>query len=249
MSTVKSVNIQVSSLRNAELAQFITRFLHDLKQENLDFKKEEVLSALVKKLEAALPSYQSSLGQIRGSEKSAAIYRADELRDEDIQALRDGLKAYRTSKREAEKAAYTSLKLLLDQYKDIQRKHYEEETALISNLLERLASQKYQEQIETLALKKFVENLHESHQAFEQLFASRSQEQLQKVSVDVKKMRRDLLQSYQQLVDYTAILAQVKEDELYKKFLAVLNNSRKYYADLLAKRKSQSKETKSAPAV
>ncbi|ETJ41713.1 hypothetical protein Q604_UNBC04356G0001, partial [human gut metagenome] len=86
--------------------QFITRFLDDVEKEALDFKNEDVITALVKKIKAALPAYQASLGQIRASEKSASISAADELRDADLQALRDALKPYRAAKREEEKSAF-----------------------------------------------------------------------------------------------------------------------------------------------
>lgn len=239
MPIIKLVNVQVSSLRHAEFSQFIVRFLDDLKKENLDFKKEEVLTALVEKIEKALPAFQASLGQIRANEKSALLNEADGLRDADLQALRDSIKPYRASKREAEKTAYNHLKVLFDTYKDAHKKHYEEETALISNLLEKLSSEKYKSQLETLGISKFVDNLKESHQAFETLFASRSQDKLQAVSFDVKKLRKEVSTPYQQLSDYVSILTQVKDDELYKRFLSVLNNSRKHYADTLARRKGK----------
>ena len=239
MKTEKIVGIKHSNLRHAEFSQFIARFLDDLKKENLDIKKEEVLTTLVEKIQAALPAYQASLAHIRANEKSGLLNEADDLRDADLQALRDSIKPYRASKREAEKTAYINLKLLFDTYKDAHKKHYEEETALISNLLEKLSSEKYKSQLETLGISKFVDNLKESHQAFETLFASRSQDKLQAVSFDVKKLRKEVSTPYQQLSDYVSILTQVKDDELYKRFLSVLNNSRKHYADTLARRKGK----------
>ena len=124
MKQEKLIGLKISNLRHAEFTQFITRFLDDVEKEALDFKNEDVITALVKKIKAALPAYQASLGQIRASEKSASISAADELRDADLQALRDALKPYRAAKREEEKAAYASLKRLFDQYKDAHQKHY-----------------------------------------------------------------------------------------------------------------------------
>lgn len=205
MKQEKLIGLKISSLRHAEFTQFITRFLDDVEKEALDFKNEDVITALVKKIKAALPAYQASLGQIRASEKSA----------------------------------YASLKRLFDQYKDAHQKHYEEETALVVSLLDKLKTAPYKEQVGTLALGKFVENLTESHSAFEQLFASRSQEKLQKVSYDVKRLRKEVATPYQQLADYVVILHQVKDDSFYATFLSVLNNSRKHYADILARRKGK----------
>lgn len=95
MKQEKLIGLKISNLRSAKFVQFITRFLDDVEKEGLDFKNEEVLAALVKKLKVALPAYQASLGQIRASEKSASISAADELRDADLQALRDAIKPYR----------------------------------------------------------------------------------------------------------------------------------------------------------
>ena len=70
------LNLQTSSLRYAEFSQFIARFLDDVEKENLDVKKEEILSNLLGQLKTNLPAYQASLGQVRVSEKSSTITEA-----------------------------------------------------------------------------------------------------------------------------------------------------------------------------
>jgi len=92
------LNLQTSSLRYAEFSQFIARFLDDV-------KKEEILSNLLGQLKTNLPAYQASLGQVRVSEKSSTITEADQLRDEDFQALREAIKPYRNSRREKRKGS------------------------------------------------------------------------------------------------------------------------------------------------
>lgn len=141
-----------------------------------------------------------------------------------------------------EKAAYKTLDLLFDQYKKATKVSYEEETALLNSLLEKLRKAEYQSAIETLGIGRFMNNLTESQAAFEKVFSDRSQENLAKVSFDTKQLRKDLAVPYQQLSDYVAILAQLKEDAIYQKTLSVLNNSRKYYADVLARRKGKDKK-------
>ena len=225
------LNLQTSSLRYAEFSQFIARFLDDVEKENLDVKKEEILSNLLGQLKTNLPAYQASLGQVRVSEKSSTITEADQLRDEDFQALREAIKPYRNSRRENEKAAYKTLDLLFDQYKKATKVSYEEESALLNSLLEKLRKAEYQSAIETLGIGRFMNNLTESQA-----------ENLAKVSFDTKQLRKDLAVPYQQLSDYVAILAQLKEDAIYQKTLSVLNNSRKYYADVLARRKGKDKK-------
>ena len=57
----------------------------------------------------------------------------------------------------------------------------------------------------------------------------------------VKGLRKELTDIYQKLSAYINANAQVKPDEFFVKTLEVLNNSRKYYADVLARRKAGGK--------
>ncbi|MGV3312309.1 DUF6261 family protein [Streptococcus suis] len=237
----KLQSLPINSLRHPEVAQFLTRFLDDLDKKGLVASKEDVIEKLLTGIRTNLPSFQQSLEQVRASEKSLSISEADELRDADLQALRDSIKPYRVSKREAEKSAYASLKLLFEQYKDTAKANYEQETALLTSLLDKLKTS-YSDQISALGVDKFVANLEESHREFETRFASRSQESLTKVSYDVKALRKAVLAPYQDLTEYVAIMVKVKDDAIYQDLLEVLNNSRKYYADILSRRKGVKEE-------
>lgn len=228
--------LKLSHLRHAEATQFLTRFLDDLDKSALELTADQVLTALIARLRTELRPLTSSLEQVRSSSKSADIAKADERRDRDFQALKDSLRPYRTSSDEGEKVAYTSLKTLLDQYKLTAKTNYEAQTALLTNLLERLATAPYTDQLTELGMTKFVDKLGTSQAAFEAVFSARSQEELTKTSYDVKALRKTAFATYQDLADYTAVLARVKGDQLYLDLLAVLNNSRGYYADILARR-------------
>ncbi len=97
MEARKAHWIKLAISISAEFVQFITRFLDDVEKEGLDFKNEEVLAALVKKLKWLSAAYRASLGQIQVEQVS--IMARDELRDADLQALRDAIKPYRAAKR------------------------------------------------------------------------------------------------------------------------------------------------------
>jgi hypothetical protein len=80
-----------------------------------------------------------------------------------------------------------------------------------------------------------------SNTAFNELFSHRSLKDLQKEVYSVKGLRKELTDIYQKLSAYINANAQVKPDEFFVKTLEVLNNSRKYYADVLARRKAGGK--------
>lgn len=83
--------------------------------------------------------------------------------------------------------------------------------------------------------------LETSNTAFNELFSHRSLKDLQKEVYSVKGLRKELTDIYQKLSAYINANAQVKPDEFFVKTLEVLNNSRKYYADVLARRKAGGK--------
>ena len=83
--------------------------------------------------------------------------------------------------------------------------------------------------------------LETSNTAFNELFSHRSLKDLQKEVYSVKGLRKELTDIYQKLSAYINANAQVKSDEFFVKTLEVLNNSRKYYADVLARRKAGGK--------
>jgi hypothetical protein len=56
---------------------------------------------------------------------------------------------------------------------------------------------------------------------------------------DVKALRKTLTDDYRQMTDYISVMANLKADPFYKDVLAVVNNSRKYFSDVVAKRKGK----------
>lgn len=229
-------SLSVSNLNKAELAQFVTRFLDDLAKSGLSTANDDIITKLLAELRKQLPALQKALVQVQASDKTKSLIQADKDRDNDLKALRAGLKAHRTAKKEATKAAYTSLSLLFDSVKTAERASYEEETALINGFLAKLAVEPYLAQVRTLGLQAFVDNLAESNAAFNTLFASRSKDDLSKVSYDSKALKQALIDPYQDLANYILVLARVKGDKASKDLLKVVNNSRQYYADHTSRR-------------
>ncbi len=158
-----------------------------------------------------------------------------------MQALKDSIKPYRNAKTEAKQKAYHAIKLVLDGYKDVIKDTYEEETNRVKTLISTLKSAQYQAQVETLKIGEFLGELETSNTAFNELFSHRSLKDLQKEVYSVKGLRKELTDIYQKLSAYINANAQVKSDEFFVKTLEVLNNSRKYYADVLARRKAGGK--------
>lgn len=240
MEKLKITPLDVAKLHHAEFGQFIIRFFEDFEKTSLDAASDADFKTMYDGLQAQIPTYNNALEQIRASEESDKIADADHVRDSDVQALKYSILPFRNAKTQAEKDAYTAVKIVLDQFKGVETNSYEEETNKLNLLTTKLLSADYTDALATLGIKKFVEHLSASNTAFNELFAHRSYQTSQKVTYNVKALRKALWEDYSKMTNYVVAMANVKSDAFYKSVLDVINNSRKYYADVLARRNSTS---------
>ena len=244
MKKAKLNPIYLQGLHHAEFGQFIDRFINDFSEANLDLNTDTDFKTIFEGLKAKTPAYNKALMQIRENENTKKIAELDKERDNDFQALKDSIKPYRNAKKDPQIKAYNTLKILLDEYKNITTLSYEEETKKISSLLSSLKSEDYQPHITTLKIEEFTSELEKSNTAFNTLFGERSAQNIGKESYDTKALRKEITDIYRKLTTYIIAVVEIKTDPFYRKTLEVINNSRKYYADTLAKRNGQKTEKK-----
>lgn len=242
MEKLKLHKLDVYQLHNAEFGQFISRFFEDFKGASLVANKDEDFNTMFEQLKAQIPTYNKALEQIRESEDTNKIATLDRVRDADLQALRDSIKPYRNAKTDQKKQAYNALKIILDEYKDVARDSYEQETIRLNTLIATLKNDANQPHFSLLKIIDFLTELEQSNTEFNKVFAKRSAQNLQKETYDVKALRKQMTELYRKLSNYIVTLAGIKQDEFYKKVLDTLNNSRKYYADTLAVREGKKKK-------
>lgn len=237
------VKLDLGALHVAEAGQLITRYFEDFEKSGLRASADKDFEALHTSMKAKLPAYAAALDQVQGSEETKNILTADAQRDRRIRALRDALKAFRHADAEDEAGAYHALSLLMKEYKAVEDANYEEETLRLNVLLQRLKSPEYMPHVEMLDLQKFIAKLEAANRDFNGFFANRSHQNAGKVSMDVKKLKTELLEQYGRLAAYIAANAEVRADAFYKETLKVLNNGRTYFADtVLARRKATPKQ-------
>lgn len=236
--------VDLQRLHHAEFGQFIVRFFEDFNSSSLNANTDTDFKKMSDAIQTQIPNYNSSLDQIRGSEETSKIAAADAVRDADLQALRDAVKPYRNAKTQTEKDAYITIKMLLNQYKNVQHASYEEETNRLTTLVGKLLSSEYSSAISSLGIVKFANHLSDSNATFNTIFSSRYSGNSQKQNFDVKALRKVLTQDYKQMANYIVTLANVKEDPFYTDLLAILNNGRNYFSKtVLARRTTNKTET------
>lgn len=246
MKNLKLETIHLPSLHHAEFGQFIDRFFDDVQKNGLNTDTDADFKSLYDALKAKNPTYSKALEQIRENENTQKIAELDKERDNDFQALKDSIKPYRNAKRDNQKQAYNTLKIVLDEYKNVASLSYEEETKKLESLISLLKGSEYQSAVTTLKIGDFLADLETSNKAFDTLFAQRSAQNIGKETFNTRALRKEMTEIYRKLCVYTETLANIKQDDFYKKALEIINNSRKYYADTLAKRGGVSKGKKKA---
>jgi hypothetical protein len=194
-----------------------------------------------------LVAYDKAMLQIQKSDETAKIIATDTLRDNAITALQRQLTVHELSEVETEQLAYASLNTLLKTYKGIQRWNFEEESNGIDNLVNDLNNAKYLPSVTVLKMNDFITKIENNNTAFKTIFAGRTQEFASKEVYDVKQLRATAKITYLDMVAYVLAMAKVKNNDEFNKALDVINTLRKYYADLLAKRKPATATTPAVP--
>jgi hypothetical protein len=198
---------------------------------DVDFKAYQTKSNL------EIVEYDKAMLQVRKSDETEKIATADRLRDNALSATTRQLSVFELSENENEVLAYKSLNTLFKTYKGIQAWNFEEETNGIDNLIADLNNAKYLPSVTLLNMGELVTRIGNKNQAFKALFEGRTQETAGKDVFDTKQLRAQMTVTYNDMIAYILVMAKTKKTDEFTKSLDIVNSVRKYYADMLAKRK------------
>lgn len=238
--------LSLTRLSVLEFGQQIKSMLANIDLLGKDFISDQLLTEYLQTLRNEITAYDKAMLPVAKSDETAKIAAADKHRDDAVSALTRQLWVYEVSDDEAELEAYQSLSTLFDTYNGIQKWNFEEETNGIDNLLADLLNSKYKPQVELLQMLRYVNRLEAANTAFKTLFAARIQEASGKESYDVPALRKAIKTVYEDMVGYVLTMVKAQKTEPYLKTLDVINTVRKYYHDLLAKRKPGNDDTPDA---
>jgi hypothetical protein len=239
--------LTISRLHYLESGQFIIRFLTDFQSQNLDPNSDPEFKTLYDSLLTQSPVYDSALMQIRAKAESELLLSLDDNRDKKVSTLKKALNVFLHSDVPEEQAAFKLVKIVLKTYKDIESANFEAESLGLDNLVAELRTPTYAPAVATLGLAVHINNLEAANAAFKTTFNMRSTATISTVVYDTKLLRKNILTTYRDLAEYVHVMAKRKNTPFYNDTLTALNNGRKYFADIIARR-SGTGETKSATA-
>lgn len=238
--------VRTSDLTNMEAGQLIRRTLDDLATIDQPLMTDAPLNAYVQELTRQKGLYEKALAQIRKSEETEKIGLADKNRDQAIQAFTKSLKLYGVSDDLAEVEASRGLSIVLSNFKGLADLNYEAETMAIDKLVSELESPAHAAKVGLLNLGRYISRLKTTNEAFKTLFANRLVAEASTESYDMKVIRAELMKKYADMANYVLAMAKALNSPLFLTALNLLNASRKYYSDMLARR-TNGKDDKEKP--
>ena len=228
-------SLRTSKLTNMEFGQLIRRHLSDLSTINSGLLTDVYYNNYVQKIIAQAVVYENALAQIRKNEETEKILLADQDRDKALSAFGASIKLFAMSELPKEVEASRSLGILFANFKNLATKSYEAETLGIDKLILELNSPAYIEKVNQLKLGRYVTRMTETNNAFKTLFGGRMVSTANTESYDMKLIRAESTDLYNDFADYVLTMAKVSDNALFTSALNLLNTARKYYADQLAR--------------
>lgn len=229
--------VKLSHLDYIEAGQFIQRLMKDTTELSLDLKKDRNIAGYMENLAPAFKQFNLALQQLQGQKETLEILTLDLVRDRCLTTLKRQISVFQYDEEQDIMEAYAAAMRIVKNYKGIEALNYEAESLAIQNLLTEWAKAENKNYKNTLKLEDRLMRLQQASDNFDKKFGERSVTVTIKEVYDAKVLRNDMLAIYRSLAEYTLVMAKQKNaDPLYPALLDSLNNIRKYFADMLARR-------------
>jgi Family of unknown function (DUF6261) len=232
--------LTATALTHLEAGQLIKSNIKDLETANITTTTDVHINNYVQKMIADTEVYDKGLLQIRKNEETEELAALDQIRDLSIGTFNKQLNVFSNTRIPARMIAYKSLIIVAKKYKGLAKLNYEAESNGIDNLIEDLTKTEYTPHIATLKMEEFVEDLQQTNEDFKLKFSQRSADISLTEIFDMKLIRKATFKNYDSYIQYVLSLARVDTDSDYhKNILNIINQNRKYYSDILARREGR----------
>jgi len=234
--------LRATALTNVEAGQLINRHLSDIDSIDPALKTDLPYNKYVQKLEAESDTYEKGLARIRKNEATLNIAQADHERDRAVTAFGTAVKLFSLSDNDEEVESARVLNIAFNNFKGLVKMNFEAESLAIDKLVSDLEKSQYAAKIEALGIDRYVTRMKATNNIFKTLFGGRMVETATTEVFDMKVLRKEMFQTYDDFCDYVLSMTKALKTPLFISTLSLLNTARKYYNDLLARRNSKEEE-------
>lgn len=220
---IKKFNL--SRVRLMDFFQTMTNIKSFVDKENA---KELGIEAPKAVFYAKITALDEALKPLAKSELTQKLHLLDTQRDEALVGFLGHCRAFINFPDEAKSQAAQKLLLNVEKYgKNIQNKPLKEETAIITNLLQDLATSELQQAVSLIGAEKWIENLRTANEQFAKIHNDRTQEQSLIETGKTKEARQELQEAFKVLVQTINALALINGVEKYQNIINLINQELK----------------------
>lgn len=236
--------LRISDLTNLEFGQLLNRHLAEIGKlspsQNVPAEGTQFadgpLNAYLGRLTSAQTDFKLALVQVQKNDETEKIELADKARDRAVSAFNMAIKTSLLSEYMKEVDAAKSLNTLLRSFKKLQYLNFEAESIAIDQLGDELKKENYQPKVELLNLGQYVARMKAANSSFKTLYEGRTESEVLTVHYNAKVLRKALIKEYKYFAGYVVSMARAHDTDEFNNILLWLNNTRKEYSDLLARR-------------
>ena len=230
--------------RVMEFFQAMTNVKNFLAKENLQTLQLEKTAQIFNE---KLSAYDEALAPVKKSDLTQKIQELDTQRDNLLSGFSAHLKAFQHFPEEASREAAKRLLTLLEKFgKNIQDRPLQEETAIITNLLQDIAQPQPAQDLQKIGAAPWIDALEVANTTLEQHHNSRTEQQSTIEAGRTKAARQELAEAFRNLVQTINALALINGKEPYTNLANAINQVVKN-TNLSSAKADKGKDTPSTP--
>ena len=237
-------------LTNAEVAELATRIVTDYGTLPPQGPRADAapLEAYIQKITLLSAKYDRGVNRILKNVDTQKLAVLDELRDNAAFSFFKSVKVGLTSDDAIEVEHANRLMVVVDAYRGVARLSFEVETKALETMYAELTGNIYANSVDALGLKKYVDRIKRTNADFQNLFTSRMTTEAMAETFDMRSLRLELLDFIKQYANFLVAMANATNNSFFIQHLQLVNASRKYYSDQIARRRgvAQAAEKRSA---
>ena len=219
---MKIQSINSKSMKHAELFQYNETNISLLQR----FQSSVIVkvSALFLAYKQSFENFDIAFKKILKSVFTDPIQNLDAGRDETYNGLVDACKSALKHFVPEIKAAAKKLMVVFNSYGNISKKPLAEQTALTTNLIQELRSDKFKADVALLRLKDWVDELERRNISVKETMSERNTETTEGSDLATKQARAELIKNYKTLVDQINALILVEGPADYEGYVKEINS-------------------------
>lgn len=230
-------------LTHPEMVALMKRQLTEVEALGNDKPVDAQLEKYLDDIDAQHLLLEKGLYQVTQSSETKRLVKADAQRVLAVRAVRQALRLASMSDLPDECEAARILKGVLKSHGPVERLNYESKSMAIELLCAQFTGNDCARYTGLLAMQRYVTRLQTANLAFDAIFERRSKKYIEKETFDNRQARKQLTDTYQLVTAYIQAMANAEKPG-FDRLLSAINLGRKYYMDLISRRRGHSKKMK-----